>query len=95
VRRPPADPPIATLVLAYLIGSAAGSLPVPAGLGVVEGGMIGLLVVFGAPAVCAGIAVLAYRAVSTGVPLALGGVAFLTLRRSAGGARRRKLTTTL
>jgi uncharacterized membrane protein YbhN (UPF0104 family) len=77
------DPPIATLVIAYLIGSAAGSLPVPAGLGVVEGGMLGLLVLFGAPAICAGVAVLAYRAVSTGLTLALGGAAFLTIRRSA------------
>jgi uncharacterized membrane protein YbhN (UPF0104 family) len=76
-----ADPPIATLAMAYLIGSAAASLPIPAGIGVVEGGMVGLLVVFGAPAICAGIAVLAYRAVSTGVPVAVGGVAFLTLRR--------------
>jgi putative heme transporter len=76
-----AHPPIATLVIAYLIGSAAGSLPVPAGIGVVEGGMIGLLVLNGAPAICAGIAVLAYRAVSTGLPLALGGAAFFTLRQ--------------
>jgi uncharacterized membrane protein YbhN (UPF0104 family) len=78
-----ARPPIATLVMAYLIGSAAGSLPVPAGIGVVDGGMIGLLVLYGAPAICAGIAVLAYRAVSTGLPLALGGGALLTLRRRA------------
>jgi uncharacterized membrane protein YbhN (UPF0104 family) len=78
-----AHPPIATLAMAYLIGSAAGSLPVPAGIGVVEGGMIGLLVLYGAPASCAGIAVLAYRAVSTGLPLALGGVAVLALRRRA------------
>jgi uncharacterized membrane protein YbhN (UPF0104 family) len=77
------DPPIATLVIAYLIGSAAGSLPVPAGIGVVEGGMLGLLVLFGVPAICAGIAVLAYRAVSTGLTLALGAVAFLTIRRQA------------
>jgi uncharacterized membrane protein YbhN (UPF0104 family) len=76
-------PPIATLVIAYLIGSAAGSLPVPAGIGVVEGGMLGLLVLFGAPAICAGIAVLAYRAISTGLTLALGGAAFLTIRRRA------------
>ena len=76
-------PPIATLVIAYLIGSTAGSLPVPAGIGVVEGGMLGLLVLFGAPAICAGVAVLAYRAISTGLTLALGGAAFLTLRRRA------------
>jgi len=89
-----AEPPIATLVIAYLIGSAAGSLPVPAGLGVVEGGMIGLLVFFGAPVLCTGIAVLAYRAVSTGMPLALGGVAFFTLRRGASGTRDRGVATT-
>jgi uncharacterized membrane protein YbhN (UPF0104 family) len=76
-----AHPPIATLVMAYLIGSAAGSLPVPGGIGVVEGGMIGLLVLYGAPAICAGIAVLAYRAISTGLPLALGGIALLALGR--------------
>jgi uncharacterized membrane protein YbhN (UPF0104 family) len=78
-----AHPPIATLVMAYLIGSAAGSLPVPGGIGVVEGGMIGLLVLYGAPAICAGIAVLAYRAVSTGLPLALGGIALLAPGRPA------------
>jgi uncharacterized membrane protein YbhN (UPF0104 family) len=78
-----AHPPIVTIALAYLIGSAAGSLPVPAGIGVVEGGMIGLLVLYGAPAICAGIAVLAYRAVSTGLPLTLGGAAALTLRQRA------------
>jgi len=77
------DPPIATLVIAYLIGSAAASIPVPAGIGLVEGGMLGLLVLFGAPALCAGIAVLAYRAVSTGLTLAAGGAAFLTIRRQA------------
>ncbi|HEV2924786.1 MAG TPA: YbhN family protein [Solirubrobacteraceae bacterium] len=87
--------PFAVLVMAYVIGSAAGSLPVPAGIGVVEGGMIGLLVLFGAPAICAGIAVLAYRAVSTGVPLAAGGVSFLTLGKRGPGtpspsARRRR-----
>jgi uncharacterized membrane protein YbhN (UPF0104 family) len=69
--------------MAYLIGSAAASLPVPAGIGVVDGGMIGALVLYGAPAVCAGIAVLAYRAVSSGLPLALGGVASLGLYRRA------------
>jgi uncharacterized membrane protein YbhN (UPF0104 family) len=74
-----AHPPIAVFAMAYLLGSAAGSLPVPAGIGVVEGGMIGALVLYGAPAACAAIAVLSYRAVSTGLPLALGGVAFLRL----------------
>jgi len=77
------DPPIAIFAMAYLIGSAAGSLPVPAGIGVVDGGMIGTLVLYGAPATCAGVAVLAYRAVSNGLPLALGGIAFLRLCQQA------------
>jgi uncharacterized membrane protein YbhN (UPF0104 family) len=81
-------PPIATVVMAYLIGSATGSLPAPAGIGVVEGGMIGLFVLYGTPAICAGIAVLAYRAVSTGLPLSLGGVALVALGQRA--PRRRK-----
>jgi uncharacterized membrane protein YbhN (UPF0104 family) len=84
-----ADPPIATLVMAYLIGSTAGSLPVPAGIGVVEGGMIGSFLLYGAPAICAGLAVLAYRAVSTGLPLALGGVALLTFCRPTSRNRPR------
>jgi uncharacterized protein (TIRG00374 family) len=74
--------------MAYLIGSATGSLPATAGVGVVEGGMIGLFVLYGVPAICAGIAVLAYRAVSTGLPLALGGVAFLVLGQPAGTRRK-------
>jgi len=82
-------PPIATLVMAYLIGSATGSLPTPAGIGAVEGGMIGLFVLYGTPAICAGIAVLAYRAVSTGVPLSLGGVALLAIGQRAPRGRKR------
>jgi uncharacterized membrane protein YbhN (UPF0104 family) len=73
-------PPLAILAMAYLIGSAAGSIPTPAGIGVVEGGMIGALVLYGAPVACAGVAVLGYRAISTGVPLVLAGVAVLGLR---------------
>jgi uncharacterized membrane protein YbhN (UPF0104 family) len=76
-----AHPSIAIFAMAYLVGSAASSIPVPAGIGVVDGGMIGALVLYGAPAACAAIAVVTYRAVSTGLPLALGGVALLRLYR--------------
>jgi uncharacterized membrane protein YbhN (UPF0104 family) len=87
-----AHPPIVIFAMAYLVGSAAASLPLPAGIGVVDGGMIGLLVLYGAPATCAGIAVVAYRAVSTGLPLALGGGAFIGLCEPlARHARRERL----
>jgi uncharacterized membrane protein YbhN (UPF0104 family) len=42
-------------------------------------------VLYGAPVLCAGVAVLAYRAVSTGLPLALGGIALVALGQPAGG----------
>jgi len=81
-------PPIATLMMAYLIGSTAAALPIPGGIGAVEGGMVGLFVLYGATAICAGIAVLAYRAIANGLPLVLGGAAFATLARRASVDRR-------
>jgi hypothetical protein len=45
-------------------------------------------VLYGTPAICAGIAVLAYGLVSTVLPLSLGGIAVLTLGRRAPRGRR-------
>ena len=58
--------------MGYLVGSLAGALPIPAGLGVLEGGLIGALVLYGAPAAPAAAAVLLYRGISLSVPIALG-----------------------
>jgi uncharacterized membrane protein YbhN (UPF0104 family) len=74
-------PPLAVLAMAYLIGALAGNLPLPAGIGAFEGGLTGMLVVYGAPVACAGVAVLAYRTISTLLPLLLGGLAYAGLRR--------------
>jgi uncharacterized membrane protein YbhN (UPF0104 family) len=79
-------PPVSIIVMGYLVGSLAGSLPLPAGLGVVEGGMIGALVLYGAPAAPAAGAVLLYRAVSLSLPVALGALAW----RAGRPARRRR-----
>jgi Lysylphosphatidylglycerol synthase TM region len=65
-------PHLSVVVMGYLVGSLAGSLPLPAGLGVLEGGMIGALILYGAHAAPAAAAVLLYRVVSLSVPLALG-----------------------
>lgn len=65
-------PPLSVIAMGYLIGSLAGALPLPAGLGVVEGGMIGALVLYGAPAAPTAGAVLLYRAVSLSLPVILG-----------------------
>jgi uncharacterized membrane protein YbhN (UPF0104 family) len=65
-------PQIGVVVMGYLVGSLAGALPIPAGLGVLEGGLIGALVLYGAPAAPAAAAVLLYRGISLSVPIALG-----------------------
>jgi hypothetical protein len=65
-------PQIGVVVMGYLVGSLAGALPIPAGLGVLEGGLIGALVLYGAPAGPAAAAVLLYRGISLSVPIALG-----------------------
>jgi uncharacterized membrane protein YbhN (UPF0104 family) len=66
-------PPVAALVLAYTIGYLANTLPVPGGAGVLDAGLVGALVVYGAAPVHAAAAVLVYHAIALWVP-ALGGV---------------------
>ena len=65
-------PQTGVVVMGYLVGSLAGALPIPAGLGVLEGGLIGALVLYGAPAAPAAAAVLLYRGISLTVPVVLG-----------------------
>ena len=64
-------PPIGVIVMGYLVGSLGGVVPAPAGLGAVEGGLIGALVVYGAPAAPAAGAVLLYRGISLGLAVSL------------------------
>ena len=75
-------PPVSVILLAYLIGQLGGLLPIPGGIGGIDGGLIGTFVVFGAPASAATAAVLAYRIILFWVPLILGSVAFVGLHRS-------------
>jgi uncharacterized protein (TIRG00374 family) len=65
-------PAIGVIVMGYLVGSLAGALPLPGGLGAVDGGLIGALVLYGSPAPSAAAAVLLYRGLSLGLPVALG-----------------------
>jgi uncharacterized membrane protein YbhN (UPF0104 family) len=64
---------VPTLVLAYIIGYAANALPVPGGIGVLEGGLVGALVLYGAPVMPATAAVLLYHTIAFWIP-SLGGV---------------------
>jgi uncharacterized membrane protein YbhN (UPF0104 family) len=69
-------PAISVIVMGYLVGSLGALLPLPAGIGGVEGGLIGALVLYGASAAPAASAVLLYRGISLSLPVALGGLAW-------------------
>jgi uncharacterized protein (TIRG00374 family) len=77
-----ASPGASVILLGYLIGQIGGLLPIPGGIGGVDGGLIGTLIVYGEPAPVAVAAVLAYRVIVFWIPFLLGAVAFLWLRRS-------------
>ncbi len=66
--------PMPALVLAYIIGYLANLIPVPGGIGVLEGGLAGMLILCGAPATQAAAAVLVYHAIAFWIPT-LGGIA--------------------
>jgi len=76
------SPGASVLLLGYLIGQLGGLLPIPGGIGGIDGGLIGAFVVFGAPAAAATAAVLAYRLILFWIPLVLGAAAFVSLRGS-------------
>jgi uncharacterized membrane protein YbhN (UPF0104 family) len=73
-------PPLGEFVLAYTIGHAGALLPTPGGVGGTEGGLIGMMVVYGAPADAATAAVLAYRVFQLGLPAVLGALSMLRIR---------------
>ncbi len=73
------------IVMAYFVGWIANTLPLPGGIGGVEGGMIGAFTAFGVSVQAAVVAVLAYRAFSFWLPTLPGGVAYFQLRRTVRG----------
>ena len=77
-----AAPPLAILWIAYLIGELGGLIPVPGGIGGVDAGLVGTLVLYNVPITSAASAVLAYRAIALWVPAVLGAAAFFSLRRT-------------
>jgi uncharacterized membrane protein YbhN (UPF0104 family) len=76
-----ASVPLTVVLMGYLIGQLGGLLPIPGGVGGIDGGLIGALVVYGAPAASAAAAVLAYRVILFWLPLVVGAAAFALLRR--------------
>ena len=77
-----ASPALTVILLGYLIGQLGGLLPIPGGVGGIDGGLIGTLLVFGTPLAATAAAVLAYRVILFWLPLVVGGAAFASLRRA-------------
>jgi uncharacterized membrane protein YbhN (UPF0104 family) len=75
-------PPFTVIWMAYFVGTLGNLLPLPGGLGGVEGGMIGAFAAFGVEFNLAVLAVLSYRAISFWLPTLPGAVAYLQLRRT-------------
>jgi uncharacterized membrane protein YbhN (UPF0104 family) len=75
-------PPFTVIWMAYFVGTLGNLLPLPGGLGGVEGGMIGAFAAFGVDFNLSVVAVLSYRAISFWLPTAPGVIAYFQLRRT-------------
>jgi len=75
-------PVIGIIVVAYFVGMLGNTLPLPGGIGGVDGGMIGAFAAFGVDFGLATVAVLTYRAFSFWLPTLPGAVAYLQLRKT-------------
>jgi uncharacterized membrane protein YbhN (UPF0104 family) len=80
-------PPLAIIWIGYLIGELGGLIPLPGGIGGVDLGLVGALVLYHVPVSAATAAVLGYRALALLVPFVLGSIAFIRLRRSVARER--------
>jgi uncharacterized membrane protein YbhN (UPF0104 family) len=75
-------PPFTVIWMAYFVGTLGNLLPLPGGLGGVEGGMIGAFAAFNVDFNLAVLAVLSYRGISFWLPTFPGAVAYFQLRRT-------------
>ena len=81
-------PPTAVLIQGFFVGMLGNLLPIPGGVGGVEGGMIGAYAAFGVDAGLAVVAVLVFRAFAFWLPLIPGVFAFFRLRGTVEQWRR-------
>ena len=75
-------PPLAPVVLAYQIGYLSNFIPVPGGIGVLDGSLIGMLVLYGIGGTVATAATLVYHAIALWVPAVWGTIAFVVLQKT-------------
>jgi uncharacterized protein (TIRG00374 family) len=74
--------PLGEIVVGFFVGMVANLAPAPAGVGAVDGGLIGTFAIFGYPLETVIAAVLIYRLIAFYLPVPPGIVAFFQLRRT-------------
>lgn len=79
--------PIPVLIMGYFLGTLGSLLPLPGGIGGIEGGMIGAFAAFGVAAGHALVAVLSYSAIAFWLPALPGVAGYVTLRSTVRGWR--------
>ncbi len=81
--------PVAPLLLAYLIGYLANTIPIPGGVGVLDGGLAAALILYHVPASVAVAGVLLYHALALWIPAVTGTAGFVGAQRmiSSGAVR--------
>ena len=86
-------PPVGVLLVAYLVGQLGSLIPIPGGIGGVDGGLIGTLVLYGVDPADAAVAVIAYRGLLLAIPAILGlpALADPAAAPARRGARHRRL----
>lgn len=77
-------PPVAVLIMGYFVGLLGNLLPLPGGVGGVDGGMIGAFVAFGVDGGDAFVAVFVYRLFAFWLPSIPGAIAYFQLRTTVG-----------
>jgi uncharacterized membrane protein YbhN (UPF0104 family) len=73
-------PPITTIVLAYQIGYLSNLIPIPGNVGVLDGSLVAMFVLYGVGATTATAATVVYHAIALWVPAMWGTVTFIVLR---------------
>ena len=75
-------PALAVIVVAFFVGMLGNLLPLPGGIGGVDGGMIGAFAAFNVDTGLAVVAVLVYRGFTFWLPTVPGVIAYLQLRKT-------------
>jgi uncharacterized membrane protein YbhN (UPF0104 family) len=74
--------PVFPLIVGYQVGYLANLVPIPGGVGALEGGLVGALLLFGLPTEPMAAAVIIYHAIALWVPTIGGTLQFTRLRRT-------------